>query len=152
MGTRHPVQTTPDPNIRQYPVPSFYNLLSGCYGWETGSQVISLMTGNSNLHSVNAVAQIVYSGDENWVPEFSRGFSVAASTVAAYTDVLTNDASLAFNVAMNTRREIGIPWYSMVSQLPAGPVYRRSDDNSTAIPAYVPFAFLKLHQTGLPSI
>jgi len=145
MGTRHPVQTTPDPNVRQYPVPSFYNLLSGCYGWETGSQVISLMTGNSNIHSVNAVAQIVYSGDENWVPEFSRGFSVVASTVAAYTDVLTNDASLAFNVAMNTRREIGIPWYSMVSQLPAGPVYRRSDDDSTAIPAYVPFAFLKLY-------
>nr|UNY42010.1 MAG: polyprotein [Picornavirales sp.] len=145
MGTRHPITNPVDPNVRQYPVPSFYNLLSGCYGWETGSQVISLMTGNSNLHSVNVVAQIVYSGDENWVPEFSRGFTVVPSTLAAYDDVLANDASLAFNVAVNVRREIGIPWYSMVSQLPAGPVYRRSDLDQTAIPAYVPFAFLKLY-------
>lgn len=145
MGKRHPLSVIQDPTIRQYPVTSFYNLLSGCYGWQTGSQVISLMTGNSTMQPVTAVAQIVYSGDENWVSQFSRGFTIEDSTEADFQDVLTNDASLAFNLTMNARREIGIPWYSMISQLPAGPVYKRSDLDQTAIPAYMPFAFLKIY-------
>lgn len=143
IGIRHSSDAAAD--VRQYPVSSFYNLLSGCYAWQTGSQVVSMMFGNATNRSVNVVAQVVYNGDENWVPEFSRGFSVVPSTAQAFANVSENDASLLFNVALNTRREIGIPWYNMVSQLLSGPAYIRSDDDSTAIPTYMPYAFLKIY-------
>jgi hypothetical protein len=65
------------------------------------------MTGNSTMQPVTAVAQIVYSGDENWVSQFSRGFTIADSTEADFQDVLTNDASLAFNLTMMRGGKLG---------------------------------------------
>ncbi|AKJ23343.1 polyprotein [Ampivirus A1] len=144
IGLRHP-SASGLPASRQYPVPSFYNLLSGCYAYQTGSQVVSIITGNNTGQVVTAVAQIVFNGDENWTSEFTRGLQITATDAANYAAVLENDASLVFNLALNSRREIGIPWYNMVSQLLSGPIFNRSDDDSTAIPTYMPFAFLKIY-------
>lgn len=144
IGLRHAADIDV-PNVRQYPVASFYNLLSGCYAYQTGSQVVSLITGNNTGQNCTAVAQIVFNGDENWVPEFTRGLKITVSDALTFAAVLENDASLVFNLALNARREIGIPWYNMISQLLAGPIYNRSDDNSTAVPTYMPFAFLKIY-------
>lgn len=147
IGLRHSSEIS-NPLVRQYPVPSFYNLLSGCYAYQTGSQVVSLITGNNASQAVTAVAQIVFNGDENWTSEFSRGLSITNTDLATFNMVQENDASIIFNLAMNTRREIGIPWYNMVSQLLSGPIFNRSDDDSTSIPTYMPYAFLKIYIHG----
>lgn len=145
VGLRHPLIQDPFTTY-QYPVPSYYNMLAPCYAWQTGSQVVSLMFGNSATTPISVIAQVVYNGDENWVAEYRRGLSIEPTTEDAFVNVSDNDTSLAFNMTVNTRREIGIPWYNMVSQLLAGPIYQRlTGDDSSSIPTYMPFAFLKIY-------
>jgi len=129
--------------VAGFPVPSFYNALSGCFAWMTGSQTLSIIFGNNTTEQVNVIAQIIYQGDLDWDDAaVNRGIRINAITDAEFLDVADEDASIICNNSVNNRREFGVPWYNTKQMLPSQIHFRLG--GPTRSPGYIPMAFLKL--------
>lgn len=126
---------------------SFYNLLSNCYAWQTGSQVISLLSGNGASDRISVLARVIYSGDLDWKEAWQRNILVEDVDVRYWDEVREDDGVIAMNMSMNTRRDIGVPWYDIVNLLPSG-MFRKSTpltvSDDSAYAAYIPYAIVEL--------
>jgi len=138
--------------LREFATPNFYNLLAQAFAYQTGSQTLSLMNFGTTSQKCAVVAQIIYTGDEDWDDRFTRDLKVDPSTEEEFRDAATEDACIMMNMSVNSRQELGIPWYDILQMLPSMVQYQKLSLGENTTSAFMPFAVIDLYINAVVGI